>query len=118
MRWSWTRTRWIVLGAVVWALTTVAVAQPIMRVTAAFGTLAAGTNSLTTSAEALASTSVVRECMVQNDPDNTVDILVGDSSSQVIQLSPGQDLVIPIEDVATIFVKAVSGTPTANYLCR
>ena len=91
---------------------------PIVRTTAASAVITVGTNGLTTTAETLRSTLVAWECLVQNDPDNAVDMLVGNSTDQVIQLSPGQSMTIPIQDAATIYVKSVSGTPTANYLCR
>ena len=91
---------------------------PIRRVTSGFALLVPGTNDLTTSAEALAATDEVNECLIQNDPDNTTDILIGNVSLQVIQLAPGDSIVIPIQDPNTIHLKAVSGTPTANYLCR
>ena len=91
---------------------------PIVRTTAASAVITVGTNGLTTTAEALRATLVAWECLVQNDPDNAVDMLVGNSTDQVIQLSPGQSMTIPIQDAATIYVKSVSGTPTANYLCR
>lgn len=92
---------------------------PIVRTTAASGRFTAeGTNTLSTTAESLASSVATWECIVQNDPDNTVDFLVGDATAQTIQLSPGQSITIPIQDVSAIWADAVSGTPTANYLCR
>ena len=92
---------------------------PIVRTTSASGRFTAeGTNTLSTTAESLASSAVTWECLVQNDPDNTVDFLVGDSTAQTIQLSPGQSITLPIQDVSLIWADAVSGTPVANYLCR
>lgn len=115
------RYRVLAITLVLVVLSTVVFTQPnypIRRVTSGFALLVAGTNGLTTSAEVLAATDEVNECLIQNDPDNTVDILIGDSSSQVIQLQPGQSIVIPIQDPNTIWLKSVSGTPTANFLCR
>lgn len=91
---------------------------PIVRTTSASAVLTVGTNGLTTTAEVLRGTLVAWECLVQNDPDNTVDILIGNATDQVIQLSPGQSITIPVQDATTINLKSVSGTPTANYLCR
>lgn len=91
---------------------------PIVRATTATATLTAGTNTLSTNAETLRASLVAWECLVQNDPDNTVDMLVGDSASQVIQLAPGQSITIPVQNAATIYLKSVSSTPVANYLCR
>ena len=91
---------------------------PIVRTTSASGVLTAGTNTTSVTAEALRATLVAWECLVQNDPDSTTDLLVGDATSATIQLSPGQSITIPVQDAATIYIDAVSGTPTANYLCR
>lgn len=81
-------------------------------------TLYAGALATSTSAAALAASQAVHEVIVQNDPDNTVDILVGNASAQPIQLKPGWSVTIPVSNLATVFVKSVSGTPTANYLGR
>ena len=91
---------------------------PIVRTTSASAVFTAGTNTLSTNEEILRSSLVAWECLVQNDPDNTVDILVGSSAAQTIQLSPGQSITLPIQDAATIWLKSVSSTPVANYLCR
>lgn len=91
---------------------------PIVRTTSASAMLTVGTNGLTTTAEVLRAALTAWECLVQNDPDNTTDILIGNSTDQVIQLSPGQSITIPVQDATTIQLKSVSGTPTANYLCR
>lgn len=91
---------------------------PITRVTSASATLTAGTNALSTGSEALGTAQQVWECLIQNDPDNNIDIFVGDSASQPIEIVPGASMTIPVQDIATIFVKADSGTPTINFLCR
>lgn len=106
-------------GAFNLAPTVDAQVYPIVRTTAASGRFTAeGTNTLSTTAEALAASAATWECLVQNDPDNTVDFLVGDATAQTIQLAPGQSITLPIQDVSSIWADAVSGTPVANYLCR
>lgn len=77
-----------------------------------------GTQASTTTAAALTTTQASSEVLVQNDPDNTVDILIGDATSQVIQLAPGQSITIPINDPSEIQVKTVSGTATTNFILR
>lgn len=112
----------LVLTAATWKLTPSLTAQqvyPIVRTTSASAVLTASTNTLSTAAEALVGSSLTAwECVVQNDPDNTVDMLVGSAAAQTIQLVPGQSITIPIQDANTIYVKAVTSTPVANYLCR
>jgi hypothetical protein len=80
--------------------------------------LYAGTLATSGSAAALATTQAVREVVVQNDPDNTADVLIGNSTSQTIQLKPGWSITIPVADLATVYAKSVSGTPVVNYLGR
>lgn len=81
-------------------------------------TLYAGTLTTSTSAAALASSQSVREVLVQNDPDNSANVLIGNSSAQTIKLRPGQSVVIPVANLATVYAKSVSGTPVINYLGR
>ena len=81
-------------------------------------TLYAGTTTLSTTGAAIAGSQAVREVLLQNDPDNSVDILVGSSSAQTIQLRPGDVLILAVANLATVYAKAVSGTATVNYLGR
>lgn len=53
--------------------------------------------------------------VVQNDPDNTVELLVGFSAAQTLQLSPGDSVWIPIDDVSKVYTKTVSSTANVNY---
>lgn len=91
---------------------------PIRRVTAASAVLTAGTNTTSTTIEVLRAALVAWECLVQNDPDNTVDVLVGSAAATTIQLAPGQSITLPIADANTINISSVSGTPVVNFLCR
>lgn len=89
-----------------------------LATTNASDTLYAGTLTTSTTAAALASTQAIREVLIQNDPDNSADVLVGNSSAQPIQLKPGQSMVIPVADLATVYAKSISGAPVVNYLGR
>lgn len=84
----------------------------------ASATLVPGTAALTTSAAAISTSATVQEVLVQSDPANSADVLVGDSSAQPIRLRPGQSLVIPVANLATVYAKAATGTATLNYLGR
>jgi len=80
-------------------------------------TLYDGTQTATTTAAALNS-GTSRSCssvLVQNDPDSTQDVFVGNDSSQSVQLVPGQAEVIPVDNVNKVFVKTASGTATVNW---
>lgn len=75
-----------------------------------------GTTALTTTAAQLTTTPTA--CMgvsVQNDPDNSVNILVGFSAGQVHEIVPGGDIWLGVGDVSMVYAKTVSGTATANY---
>lgn len=59
-----------------------------------------------------------REVIVQSDPANTTNLLVGNSLTQKVVLTPGQSINIPIISLSLIFVKMASGTGTVNWLAR
>ena len=54
--------------------------------------------------------------LVQADPDNTIDILIGNATTQSIQLVPGQSVGIWIDDVNKVYRTAASATSSrANW---
>lgn len=76
----------------------------------------AGTQTATGSAVVLP-TVAGKSVLLQSDPDNTDDILVGSASAQPIQLIPGQWLAADITNLNAFYLKrAVSGSPVLNYL--
>jgi hypothetical protein len=80
--------------------------------------MAAGTKAGqdTTGAAITSTKTPCNGVLVQNDPDNSVDILVGDSAAQTIQLTPGSSIWIAIDDASKVFTKTVSSTATINFL--
>lgn len=92
---------------------------PVQDVTPQTGTLFAGTRSLTTTA-AFALTATSQPCrtvLVQNDHDNTIDVLIGTESAQVYQLTPGDSVSLAVENVNEVFAKNVSSTTqSVNWL--
>lgn len=78
----------------------------------------AGTKELTTTtAAALSAGQVCRAVAVQNDPNNSVDVLVGDADSQVWQLVPGDSVTLGVTDVSMVYAKNVSSTTqSVNWL--
>lgn len=55
--------------------------------------------------------------LIQNDPDNTVDMLVGNATDQTFQLVPGQAIFLPVPDVAQVYVKMASAVSSVcNFL--
>jgi hypothetical protein len=78
--------------------------------------LGAGTVTLSTEEESISDSEACTVVLVQNDPDNVDNILVGNETTQVMKLKPGMALSIPVTDVSMIWAKSVSGTPTLNYL--
>lgn len=81
-----------------------------------FGTLYDGTHAATTTAAPLAATQAISKVLVQNDPASTVNLLVGNATSQSMKVVPGANIEIEVNDLAKVFVKTSSGTATANYL--
>lgn len=72
------------------------------------------TGSLSTSAAALGSpTQNLTELVIQADPDNTANLVIGDASTQGWKILPGGEFNCPIKNPGLIFGKAASGT--VNY---
>ncbi len=78
----------------------------------------AGTLTATTTAAALGATRASSEVLVQADPDNTVDVFIGDATVQPVQLTPGQAITVLASDIALVFVKTASATAAVNYLVK
>lgn len=59
-----------------------------------------------------------REAIIQSDPANTTNLLVGNSVVQYLVLTPGQAITIPVISLSLVYVKMASSTGTVNYLAR
>jgi hypothetical protein len=60
-----------------------------------------------------------QSCLVvhlQADPDNTLPVLVGNSSTQVYKLYPGDPVTISVRDVGMIYARTASGTAKLNWI--
>lgn len=62
--------------------------------------------------------SNIREVMIQSDPDNIGNLIVGTILNQYITLTPGQAITLPIISLTLIYVRMSTGTGTANWLAR
>lgn len=89
--------------------------QP-MPVSESTKVLTDGTKTATTTAAELATTHSISRVLVQNDPASTVNVLVGNATSQSIKLVPGASMEIEIDDISKVFVKSASATATINYI--
>ena len=75
----------------------------------------AGTVTATTSA-AIIGTQVCSAVLVQNDPNSSVKLLVGDATSQPFALNAGQAVTIPCSNVNKVYVKSASATAVCNWI--
>lgn len=84
------------------------------------GRLYAGEKTgITVTASAISTTSNnIREALIQADPSNTTNLLVGNSEAQEVVLTPGQSITIPIISLSLVYVKMASGTGIVNWLAR
>jgi len=84
------------------------------------GRLAAGetTGITTTAVQVSTTTHAIRETLIQADPSNTTNVLVGNGTAQEIVLTPGQSITIPIISLSLVYVKMASGTGIVNWLAR
>lgn len=70
---------------------------------------------LTTTAVALGNFRC-REVLVQADPANVANVVVGGSGRQTIVLTPGASVSLPVPNIGLLYARVVSGTGTANVL--
>ena len=74
------------------------------------------TEALSTSAEQLSTNLKCSSVLLQNPSSNSINILVGNASAQVIVLIPGASLVISTGgNLSSVYAKSASGTPSINY---
>jgi hypothetical protein len=95
--------------------------QLVLVFDSAVGTqLTTGTNSgITTTATPLTTTpSTGREVVVQADPANGANVLVGGQAAQNIVLVAGAALALDWTDVSTIWAKSATGSMTVNWMVR
>jgi len=79
-----------------------------------------GTNGgITGSAVALAAAvdyPNVRQVVVQADPGNTDNLVVGEAGGQNFVLTPNNAISIPTSDISDIYVKSAGGTQRVNWI--
>lgn len=80
--------------------------------------LATGQKTADTTAAALAGSTPCREVLIQNDSGSSNSVKVGNDTNQYIELSPGDAISLPIDNVSKVYVKTTAGTATVNWLAR
>lgn len=96
---------------------------PMLQITgsaasAPMATLIAGIQTGTTAATAL-NNGVSQTCMemiIENQPINNINILVGTAALQSFHIAPGDTLVLPIDNVNKVYVKTPSGSSVVGWL--
>ena len=84
------------------------------------GALLAGTTALTgTTAAPLAADTACTSVAVQNPADNAEHVLVGDSSSQVLDLAPGDAVSLDVGNLDQVYVaNAASASQSVVWLAE
>lgn len=59
-----------------------------------------------------------REVLIQNQPINAINVLVGIQALRPIHLVPGDIVTIPIDDVSKVWIATPSGTSITGFLGR
>ncbi len=89
----------------------------VTRTANAWDGLRSGTLTATTTPQALASRHEhIMEVIVQNDPDSSNAVFVGDTRYQHYQLAAGSNVTVKVNDLSIVYVKTASGTATVNWL--
>lgn len=75
-----------------------------------------GTAALSGSNAAAITAQACNAVVVQNDPDSTVDLMVGNSITVVpLQLLPGQSVTIPVTNTNLVFLRSNHAATAATY---
>ncbi len=61
-------------------------------------------------------TAAGRGVIIQADPTNTTDVLIGENTTPHFRMLPGAVLSLSIANLNVLYHKAVSGSPVVNYL--
>ena len=78
-------------------------------------TMLTGSNTgVTITAAAITTSQSCLWVMLQAHPDNTDNILIGNSAGQTWVMPPGAIITVPIDDVAKIIAKSAAGTQVLN----
>lgn len=73
----------------------------------------------TTTTAAQMSSNVTKEVVVQADPTNTANIMIGNSAANcTFALLPGSAISLPVTNTNLVFHRAASGTQKVNFLWR
>ena len=67
-------------------------------------------------AAAIATTSAIKQILIQADHANTDGVLIGSATNQYIKLYAGDNITIEIDDIAKVYAKSVAGTQNINYI--
>lgn len=81
-------------------------------------TLYPNTFNATNAANVIGGNQPCSEVLLQASNKNTDMILIGNATSQVIELNPGASVSVPCSNVNLLYAIANSGTQKLNYLAR
>lgn len=56
------------------------------------------------------------EVLIQADPSNTADVLIGNAHNHTIVLTAGTPISIPINDASKVWLRAVSGNQRVGWV--
>lgn len=97
-------------------VTGISESTPVVRCSSS-STLYAGTTNVTTDAAAIGSSQACTKVLIQTDEANSVDILIGNSTSQVFKIGTTMKFIeLDIDNVASVYAKTESGTATLRWL--
>lgn len=93
-------------------------APPVVGEEMPSSVLYAGTLTATTTAAPVTVTQACAETVVQADPNNLVDVFVGNSATQPVQLVPGGTVTMAVANANLVWVRSASATAVVNWLAR
>jgi hypothetical protein len=60
--------------------------------------------------------TAILEVIVQNSPNSANVVQVGNATGQFVELTAGQSITIPINDLSLVYVSSPAGAATVNWI--
>lgn len=70
--------------------------------------------TVTSTTAVIGLTGGIVSAVLQNDPDSTQDIYLGDGTNHYVRLEAGKSITVTLEDLTRIYVKTSTSTATLN----
>jgi len=90
---------------------------PVIRVANAWDDIAVAAGTAAVAGTPLSVPhAAILEVMIQCNPDSLESVFVGNQHGQNFEVVAGDYVVVPVNDLSTVYVRSAAGTGTYNYI--